>query len=139
MAGICAFGVLLAYPIPSDSSEASVQPSRNGAPFHNGGIAQQETRRVQGDDEPYNLRVTFSEGEDNAYVTGLTLKITDAAGQQVFALDDAGPLTEVALPPGRYHVKADFGGVSSERSVTLRRDRPVQLDLHWSIDDTALS
>ena len=142
MAAICAFGVSLAHASPSDSSEAPdhvVQSSQNGTPYQSGGITTDDARSMRLHEQPYNLRMSFSEGRHNAYITGLRLAITDTAGRQVFTLDNAGPLTDVALPAGRYHVKADFGDVRRSGTVTVKDGKPVNLDLHWPKDETASS
>ena len=59
---------------------------------------------------------------------GLHLNITDARGFQVFALDDAGPLVDVPLPAGTYHVIARMGSV--RRSYTMALDQGASVNLY---------
>jgi hypothetical protein len=56
------------------------------------------------------------------------LEIHDLRGRRMLALDDAGPLVEVALPPGTYHVTARRGPV--QRGYTVALEQGVSFDLH---------
>ena len=84
--------------------------------------------------KPYDLRLTFSEGQHNAYVTGLAVQITDAAGHPVFSLNDAGPLTDVSLPAGTYHVAVQRGDVRRGYTMTLAQGASVELYLRLAPD-----
>ena len=105
--------------------------------YQNGGIGKEEVARMDGKLQAYNLRMTFSEGKDNAYATGLHLRIANAQGKEVFALSDAGPMTDVKLPAGHYSVKAKFGGVERSASVDVPESgKPAMLNLHWPKDES---
>jgi hypothetical protein len=98
----------------------------------NGGIGQGEVQRMQERAAPYNLRVTFSEGRDSAYVTGVQLRIIDARRRtEALAMGDAGPLTHVQLPPGRYTVEAAYQGEVLRRTVEVPAKGARTLNLHW--------
>ena len=118
---------------PSSSSGIE-RGSVDGLAFQNGGIGAEETAQMDRHLRPYDLRLTFSEGRENAYAAGVHVRITDAAGKTVFRLDDAGPLTDVKVPAGRYRVLADFGGVRRSGMVDVGPGRPADLHLHWSKD-----
>ena len=118
------------------SSVDIVRSTQGGHAYQNGGISHEEVVDMNEHMKPYDLRLTFSEGQHNAYVTGLAVQITDAAGRPVFSLNDAGPLTDVSLPAGHYRVVADFGGVKRSGSVDVKRGEPSHLYLHWARDET---
>ena len=56
--------------------------------------------------------------------------VAPAAGQLVFALGNAGALTDANLPPGHYHVVTDFGRV--KRMGDVEAGRLATLYLHGS-------
>ncbi len=104
--------------------------------YQNGGIGKDQVEKMEHNAKPYNLRMTFSEGKQNAYATGLHLRIVDAKGLDVFSLADAGPHTDVKLPPGKYRVMAKFGGVERSAEVLIKPDGPTMLNMHWPKDET---
>ncbi len=59
----------------------------------------------------------------------LKLHIEDAHGARVFAIDDAGPLVDIALPAGTYQVTANLGEVRRGYTMTLPRGASVDLYL----------
>ncbi len=106
----------------------------DGHDYLDGGFGRSEAKLLEHASKPYNLRLAFSEGAHNAFVTGLTLRIEDAQGRKVFALENAGPLVDVKLPSGQYRVLADFDGVQRGGTVDLRQDAPARMYLHWAHD-----
>lgn len=58
----------------------------------------------------------------------LALEIRDLEGHRLLALDDAGPLVDVALPPGTYHVTTAFG--AARRSYTVALAQGTSFDLY---------
>jgi hypothetical protein len=105
-----------------------------GHAYQNGGVGKAEVTDMQRHMAHYDLHITFSEGRHNAYAADVKLRITDAAGKQVFGLGHAGPLTDVSLPPGHYRVVAALGGVQRTASVDVKPGRPAKLLLHWPKD-----
>jgi hypothetical protein len=110
---------------------ASTSAWTQNAPYINGGIGRGEVRQIEGQEAGYNLHMTFSEGPSNAYVTNVVLRIADSSGRTVLALDDAGPLTNVKLPPGTYSVSTRYGGNEKTQKVTVPAGKPVELNLHY--------
>ncbi|KQV78900.1 hypothetical protein [Rhizobacter sp. Root1221] len=102
--------------------------------YQNGGASQSQVSDLRHHMEPYDLHLAFSEGKHNAYAADVKLRITDARGREVFGLKDAGPLTDVNLPAGRYRVMAEFGGVRRGGSVDVKPGQPASLYLHWPRD-----
>lgn len=136
--GAAAFVALSASALPAidHPSVAIEHATQNGHAYQNGGVTRGDVATMEHRIKPYNLRMMFSEGRFNDFVTGLQLTITRDKGNEVFALDDAGPLTDVALPAGTYRVTADFGGVKRSGTVVLKPGEPAALNLHWPKDET---
>jgi len=133
LAGVMAAGASLAQ------TAAPIHPANASATvaYVNGGIGKNEADRIEAQAHGYNLRLMFSEGRTNAFVSDVHLRIADQAGHQVLALRDAGPLTNVKLPPGRYQVDCSFGHMQRHNSVELKDGQPVDLYLHFPHDSDA--
>lgn len=116
------------------AAAVSVSAQDTSGNYQNGGIGKEQVDRMDQNMKAYDLRLTFSEGPTNAYITGLQLKIYNAKGEEVFALANAGPLTDVKLPPGHYRVVADFGGVQRSGNVDVQTGKHASLNLHWPTD-----
>jgi hypothetical protein len=78
----------------------------------------------------FDLQLALSVGRHHDDAHGVNLKITDSAGQRVFALDKAGALTDVNLPAGHYHVVADFGRIKRVGGVDAEEVGLAMLYLH---------
>jgi hypothetical protein len=113
------------------STLAVTSPWAQNAPYINGGIGRGEVRQIEGQEAAFNLHLTFSEGPSNAYVTNVVLRIADGRGRTVLALDDAGPLTNVKLPPGTYSVSTRYGSHEKTQKITVPAGKPVELNLHY--------
>jgi hypothetical protein len=64
----------------------------------------------------------------------LKLAIHDLQGRCTLALDDAGPLVDVTLPPGTYHVSTDHGGARRRYTVALEQGASFDLYLRGDRD-----
>ena len=115
---------------------ASARALSSAPAYQTGGFGEDQVAAMQHRLRHYDLRLTFSEGRHNAYAADLQLRILDGSGRKVFALDHAGPLTDVNLPPGRYQVVAEFGGVKRSGRVEIKPGAPAALALHWPKDET---
>ena len=78
------------------------------------------------------LRTLYSAAPSLVACVPLILQIEDLQGRQVFAFDDGGPLTVLALPPGTYHVNARRGNVRRRYTMTLTRGASFDLYLNLS-------
>lgn len=52
-------------------------------------------------------------------------------GAPYLQLSNAGPLTYVRLPAGKYRINARFHGKSETHEVTLDRDTGQDVYFHW--------
>lgn len=99
-----------------------------------GGIGHEQAREMQRRAGHYDVRMTFSEGRHNAYAAGVKVRIANEQGKRVLALKDAGPLTDVQLPPGNYRVQARFGGMQRVEHIQVAHGKPVDLFVHFPHD-----
>jgi hypothetical protein len=75
------------------------------------------------------LRARVIDGRRNVQ-TLLGLEIRDLEGHRVLALPDAGPLVDVTLPPGTYHVSTARGDTRRRYTVALEPGAFVELYLN---------
>lgn len=134
IAGLAGFGGS-AWAMNSPAGIDILHGTRDGHAWQSGGFGRSEVAAMNRQAAPYNLRLAFSEGKHDDYVTGLKLRIENATGKPVFTLSGAGPLTDVALAPGQYKVVAEYHGVPRTGSVTLKKGEPLNLYLHWPKDE----
>jgi hypothetical protein len=113
-------------------AQAQPLPQREGpVSYLNGGVGITERAQMDRAAGRYNLRLRFSERRDNELIVGVHLAVLDPAGHQVFTLANAGPLTDLRLPAGRYRVVATAGQRSEAQTVVLQQGRPQDLGFHW--------
>lgn len=109
----------------------AVQAAESNPPYVSGGIGEDEVQQIESQEGAFNVRMVFSEGPKNDYVANVTLRIADARGHTVLALDDAGPLTNVRLPPGRYAVSTRYGAQERRHVIDVKQGTPVDLFMHY--------
>jgi hypothetical protein len=100
-------------------------------PFMSGGIGQAEAAAMRKAGRDFDLRVEFSERQDNDFVADADLQVTDMSGAAVFTLADAGPIVNVELPAGQYRVASSWHGQTESRLVQLDGKSGQDLFFHW--------
>jgi hypothetical protein len=125
------FVLLAAVAAASTALAVQAAAPQGEAPYVSGGIGEQEVRQIESQEGAFNVRMVFSEGPKNDYVANVTLRIADNQGHTVLALDDAGPLTNVRLPPGRYSVSTRYGSQERRHVIEVKPGTPVDLFMHY--------
>ena len=74
------------------------------------------------------LRALYAEGPWHDEQAPLNLQIDDLQGRRVLCVEDAGPLVDVPLPAGTYHVNVCLGKV--RRCYTMKLEPGTSFDLH---------
>jgi hypothetical protein len=74
----------------------------------------------------WRLLVSRSPGADR---TPRAVDVRDAQGQRVLAVADAGPLVDVVLPPGMYHVTTTSDRGRRRYTLVLVQDAAFNLRL----------
>ena len=73
----------------------------------------------------------FSENKNNEFVADVNVMITNLRGSSYLLLNNAGPMTYVMLPAGKYRITASFKGLSETRDVTLNDKACRDVYFHW--------
>lgn len=121
---------LLAGP-PAAQAAAGPHAAPARAAYLSGGISKDEEIHMQKIAGRWPLRMIFSERRDNEFVAAVKLKVTDAKGHQVLALDNAGPMTYAKVPPGDYRVVATFHGTTEVRDAKVDPKKGADVYFHW--------
>ena len=116
---------------PAVGADRIVAAHEGKVEYANGGIGKDERDAMARTAGRYNLRLVFSEHQDNEMVAGAQLRVLDASGKQVFSLADTGAVTELRLPPGRYDVIASLAGRTEKQGVELGKGEHKELAFHW--------
>jgi hypothetical protein len=86
-------------------------------------------------DRGYPLKVvTVMQG--GQYIADVHVTIRDASGALVLDARMNGPWLMADLPPGRYRLVADFGGVTQTRDFTVSGSRRQEIVLRWQVDES---
>ncbi|MBP0597628.1 hypothetical protein J8I26_05910 [Herbaspirillum sp. LeCh32-8] len=118
--------------LPAHAEEIVVLEAARPVLYQNGGIGSDEQAYMRKTAKDFNLRLSFSEAKSNEYISDVRLSIFDNAGNLVFNLQSAGPLTNLQLPDGRYRVAASFKGLTEIQQVTITDKQGHDLSFHWS-------
>lgn len=105
--------------------------------YANGGFGLEEQEAMRNLASEFNLRLMFSTSTRGAFVANAALTVTDMKGTAVFELAEAGPLTHVLLPSGKYRVSATYKGVTEMKTVSLVGKQPRNLYFRWKAEPDA--
>ncbi len=128
-------GATLAASVPVAANEQAGEPvvaqTFMGKTYLNGGIGKDEVDFMHRTAHEFPLRLIFSERKDGEFTADVSVVISDARGNSVFELSNAGPMLYVMLPNGKYKISARFKGMTESQEVTLSGKEVKDLYFHW--------
>ena len=130
-----ALGVALAgsvAPLAAQAQGTATMEKAKATTYLNGGIGKDERAVMTRESTQFPLRMTFSERKDGELIADVPVVVSDAKGNQVFMLPEAGPLLYVMLPDGKYTVRATWNGKTQTREVTIAGKPGHDLYFHWA-------
>jgi hypothetical protein len=96
-----------------------------------GGVGVEERAALEAERARYNLRLAFAES-DGVYVAEVHVRLTRHDGRMVYEGDSEGPFLFAHLPPGRYRLEAEYGGMTQVRTLNVGTAQAQPLVyLHW--------
>jgi hypothetical protein len=117
---------------------AGAQPASivtaNPTAFLNGGIGEDEADAMRSKAHEFPLRLIFADGPRNEFTANIPVVISDARGNSVLALPDAGPMLYVMLPEGIYTVTAQADGITKTQHLALKAGQGQNVVFHWNTD-----
>ena len=99
--------------------------------YLNGGIGTDEIEYMRLVAPDWPLRMIFTQRKDNEFVAAVKLSVTDMNGKPVLELDEAGPMTYVMVPAGRYRITAQFGEIYQSRTIVIGPQSGRDVNFHW--------
>jgi hypothetical protein len=129
---VVAASTLMAQAPSTDVDAVTTTPAvhvqeANGVQYLSGGVGDLERQAMRSHQQEFPLQVLFS-GKAGELGVANQVRVLDGANQ-VVAVQNAGPLLMLKLPPGHYTVEADFNGGVQRRSVHVGRGPQL---LHWA-------
>jgi len=98
--------------------------------FVSGGVGLDESHalRSAAHDWPLSMRFTARSGQ---YLADVHVRISNAHGSDVLDTTSRGPYMLVRVPPGRYTIHVDHGGVPQTRAVTVGGRGSARASFTW--------
>ncbi len=108
------------------SSPASVHAAQTPAPTQagsvalvSGGVGEEERAALLAVRNDFNVRLTLAEKGSGAFLYGVLVTVSDAAGRQLAQAAARGPWLYTRLPPGQYTIAAEYEGTKSAQTVRV--------------------
>lgn len=99
--------------------------------YINGGIGIDGRHAMRAERKNYNLRLVFAASHSGEYLAGLSVSIQrQGSNEEPVRYEDCGPLFYVKLPPGRYHITAEYEGKKQQLSTTVSA-KGVDHVMYW--------
>lgn len=109
-----------------------------GFPYLTGGVSSEEREILEVSRKAYNVQLTFA-AKGGAYLSDVSLVVTDAKGGEIIAIKTNGPFFYIQLPPGSYGVSATFQGETKRlKSLGVPKARTVQQTLVWNLGEQSV-
>ena len=96
---------------PADSTQLT---ESNGVKYLNGGASEEDRNRMLAQTSDYPVRIALS-GKGGEYVVANMLTLSNAAGNPVATVPNAGPFVMFNLPPGQYTADVTLSDGEHER------------------------
>ncbi len=125
-------GLAASLPLWAHADDAILLATVTTTTYLNGGIGRSEEAAMHRVAHEFPLRIAFSERKDGEFLADVPVVISDAQGNPVFQLPNAGPMLYVMLPHGRYKVSARFKGRTETQEVALDAKGGKDLYFHWN-------
>ena len=118
----------------AEGNNALPQENVQGAvSYISGGVGKDESDAIKQAEKRYPLALEFSRhgAGMNEYVADVRLTIEDKAGNIVLRADSLGPFVLARMSDGRYTVKAERGGRTQVRQVSVAAGKSEHVAIGW--------
>lgn len=134
---LAAFAATAGLAIGSAAWAAPLPPiqTQGGVTFTSGGIGRGEATAMQAQASRWPLTLEFAvrqrKGSDDAFVADVKVQVLDGQQRRVLDSVSKGPFLLARLDPGRYEIKATFGGETLTREIHLTAGHPLREVFVW--------
>jgi hypothetical protein len=116
-------------PAGAAAGEPPALQQSNGVKYLSGGASEEDRNRMRAQTADYPLAIALS-GPGGEYIVADSLKLSNAAGNEIAAVPNAGPVVMFNLPPGRYTAEIALpDGEHARRAVQVGREAQT---LNWN-------
>jgi hypothetical protein len=126
--------MLASWALPGFAQPPVVQ-AQGGVRYVSGGIGVGERLALAGMHAEFNVHMSFAVKRAGNFIADVAVHIEDSAGKALLDAVSEGPWFYARLAPGRYRLRATYGGSAQTRDFTVRAGRHSELYLYW--DDPA--
>ena len=137
-------GVTRAMPlVGSSSADEYAYPklergvSASGVPYIVGGWSGDARRELAVHAAEFSVTLVFAHRGSCEYIADVNVRVSDDHGEEVVALDEAGPIVLFGLAPGSYQVTVTRNGQALARTVIVGPRTRRQTVFYWSAPDGA--
>jgi hypothetical protein len=128
--------LLAAAAMTAAGALAALEVSAAGdARWISGGVSQEERLDMLMLLPDYNLRVLTAAEKSGEFLADAQVVIRDATGRVVLETVLDGPFLLATLAPGKYELRATYGGKSHVRTVTIPASGRREVFLYWAVPD----
>ena len=114
----------------------TAHPEPRQVDYLNGGVGQEQADLMRQMSDRFQVRFMFTQHNGtyrtDEFITGVRLRVTDAAGRTVLDLADQGPIFLLRLPDGTYTVEAEHEGDVKTRRFRIAGDRHQDIGFSWA-------
>ena len=111
---------------------------RGGVRFVSGGVGIEERVLLDKLRPRFSLQLAFAAARGGNYLAGVEVAALNAAGRTVWRGESDGPWLFANLAPGKYRLRATFGGKTQMQEEEIRRGWRTEAFLYWQ-DPSALN
>ncbi|MDB5810125.1 MAG: hypothetical protein JWN94_2247 [Betaproteobacteria bacterium] len=113
------------------AADEEVVYNNGSVKYVSGGVGSASTDRLSSLAKDFNLKLVFALKSGN-YVSGVDVKIADAAGNTLVSTKSEGPWFLVRLPAGTFKIGATYEGKTEIRTIAVGAEKLKTVDFRWS-------
>lgn len=130
---------MVAQAIEPSYSELECGISTRGVPYVVGGWSSQARRELAMQAADFSVTLVFAHRGSCEYIADVNVRVSNELGEEVAALNDAGPIVLFGLPPGSYEVAVTRNGQALTRTIIVGPRTRRQTVFYWSCPKPSLS
>lgn len=124
--------ILAAVSLSTASSAVTEGRTAAGHRYMAGGIGSDEADTMRAHAAAFPLQVVIA-AKSGAYLANVHVRITGPGNEALLDQPIDAPWLLVDLPPGRYTLRATYGGESVEQRTTIAAGRSERVVLHFDV------
>jgi hypothetical protein len=134
-AGVARAMALVASSTYAAEAELDRGVSPCGVPYIVGGWSSAARHELAMQAAEYSVTLVFAHRGSCEYISDVNVRVSDERGDDVAALNEAGPIVLLGLPPGSYQVTVTRNGHALARTITVGPRTRRQTVFYWSADN----